>query len=43
MPYTAPLPGVREPKNRMSAAESSGSSTTIHAYSTNQSPFVVVS
>ena len=43
MPYTAPLPGVREPKNRMSAADTRGISTTIHACSTNQSPPVVAS
>ena len=43
MPYTAPLPGVRLPKNRMSAAEISGSSTTIQACSTNQMPSVVAS
>ena len=41
MPTTAPLPGVRLPKNRMSAAEISGSSTTIQACSTNQMPSVV--
>ena len=36
MPYTAPPPGVRLPKNSVSAAEITGSSTTIHACVTNQ-------
>jgi hypothetical protein len=43
MPYTDPLPGVREPRNRIKAAEISGSSTTSQACSTNQVPFVEAS
>jgi len=37
------LPGVREPRNRIKAAETNGKSTTIQACSTNQIPFVVAS
>ncbi len=36
MPYTVPPPGVRLPKASVSTAEMTGSSTTIHAWVTNQ-------